>query len=64
MNWEGFNKYVGIQGVLVTLLTVAVIVMMFLSRDVPREIWALIGTAWGFWFARNGKNITERIRHS
>lgn len=59
---ENFAKYIGIQGVLALLITVAVIVMVFMQMEVPKELWTPLGISWGFYYARNGGNVVSRIR--
>ena len=59
---EGFARYVGVQGVLAVLITIAMIVMIFLLIPVPKEFWTLLGVSWGFYFAKNGGNVVNRIQ--
>lgn len=60
--WEGFNKYVGVQGVLALLMTFTMIALLFLQYPVPDVVVGLLGTAWGFYFAKNGTGIVQTIR--
>ena len=53
----GFNKYVGVQGILALLVTVALLVFVAIQIAIPEQIWTLLGLSWGFYFARNGKQI-------
>ena len=61
MFWEGFQKYVGVQGVLALLLTLAMVGLLFLNREIPTEVWGLLGVSWGFYFAKNGNKIVTGI---
>lgn len=56
-NWERFDKYIGIQGILAVLMTVAVIVWQTFDIHQTDEIMALLGLAWGFYFSKNGSRI-------
>ncbi len=60
--WEGFNKYVGVQGVLALIITIAMIVMLFMLIVVPDQLWTLLGLSWGFYFAKNGGNLINAAR--
>jgi len=55
--WDAFAKYVGVQGLLAILLTLAIIGLLIAARPVPGEVYGLVGVAWGFYFAKNGVNI-------
>ena len=59
---ENFAKYIGIQGLLALLITIAMIVMIFMLIAVPKEFWTLLGLSWGFYFAKNGGNVVNRVR--
>ena len=61
--WDGFSKYVGVQGVLVLLLTIALIAMLLLGQVIPGEVYGLLGIAWGFYFGKNGRQIVSEIKH-
>jgi len=55
--WEKFHKYVGVQGILALIVTSAIIGWTSFEIVVPKEVWTLLGLAWGFYFAKNGSNI-------
>ncbi len=57
--WDGFAKYCGIQGLLALMTTVAVLGMLYLGREVPGELYGIVGVAWGFYFAKNGVAIAK-----
>ena len=57
--WDGFAKYVGIQGVLALMMTVAVILYPVFSVQVPEVLNNAMYLAWGFYFAKNGYSIKE-----
>ena len=59
---ENFAKYIGIQGVLALMITIAMIAMIFMQLVVPKEFWTLLGLSWGFYFAKNGGNVVNRVR--
>ncbi len=62
MNWDKANKYVGVQGVLALLVTIALLAMIFLAVAVPAQLWTLLGLSWGFYFAKNGPEIRADVR--
>lgn len=62
--WDGFGKYVGIQGVLAVTMTAAAIGLMYLGKPVPSEAWGLLGVAWGVFFAKNGKAVAQSVTGS
>ncbi len=64
MNWELFDKYCGIQGILAILMTIAVLLFLSLDKTVPSEVWSLMGIAWGFYFSKNGTKIAQTIAAS
>lgn len=59
---ENFAKYIGVEGVLALLITISMIAMIFLAIVVPKELWALLGLSWGFYFGRNGGNVVKKVR--
>ena len=59
---ESFAKYIGVQGVLALLITISMIIMIFMMIEVPKEFWALLGLSWGFYFAKNGGIVVNRVR--
>ena len=56
--WDAFAKYVGVQGLLALLTTIAVLVFLGMGRVIPGELYGLVGVAWGFYFAKNGYAIS------
>jgi hypothetical protein len=60
--WDKFDKYVGVQGVLAMILTVAIVAWTSFRVEVPQEIWGLLGMAWGAYFVKNGSMIITGIR--
>ena len=60
--WEEFNLYVGVQGILALMVTIAIIVMVTTGRPVPGELWGITGVAWGFYFGKNGKMIISSTK--
>lgn len=55
-----FHDFIGVQGVLAIGMTASVIAMIFLGIEVPKEAWGLLGVAWGFYFAKNGKIVQAK----
>ena len=60
--WERFHKYVGVQGVLAFLLTLTLIYLLVMQYQTPDILVALLGTSWGFYFAKNGGIVVNRVR--
>lgn len=60
--WANFSKYIGVQGVLALLITLAVIIWGFFNIPIPEQIWTLLGASWGFYFAKNGNQIVTSVR--
>jgi hypothetical protein len=61
-NWQAFDKYCGVQGILALLVTIAVVAMVASQRPVPPELWSLIGIGWGFYFSKNGTKLAQQFR--
>jgi len=60
--WERFHKYVGVQGILATALTATLIYLLVAQIETPDILVALLGTSWGFYFAKNGNNVVDAAR--
>lgn len=60
--WDKFGKYVGIQGVLAVGVTSAVVAMVFVGVEVPKELYGFLGASWGFFFAKNGGNYVNAVK--
>ena len=60
--WEKFHRYVGVQGVLATALTGTLIYMLVAQLVIPDVLIGLLGTSWGFYFAKNGTNVISAAR--
>lgn len=59
---EGFNKYVGVQGILAILVTAALLMFIGIQIPIPTQIWTLLGLSWGFYFAKNGRDLYNERR--
>ena len=62
MSWEGFSKYVGIQGVLALLLVVGYIAAIFVPVELPESYANVMTFVVGFYFAKNGGNMFNAAR--
>jgi hypothetical protein len=62
MDWEKFDKYVGIQGILAVVMTIAVLAWNTFDIHTSDEIMGLMGLAWGFYFSKNGSKIISQAR--
>ncbi len=54
---EKFAKYIGVPGLLALIITLAMVAWVSVRITVPPEVYALMGAAWGYYFATNGKVI-------
>lgn len=57
--WKKFHDYVGVQGILAMSLTGTLIYMLVGQITVPDVLIGLLGTSWGFYFAKNGTNVAR-----
>lgn len=48
--WDLVQQSVIVQGLLTLGVTTAVFALIFTSIEVPKEVWTLLGLAWGFYF--------------
>jgi len=60
--WEGFSKYLGIQGVIAILLVVAYILAIFLTVDLPAGFEAIMLIVIGFFFGKNGSAYVQKAK--
>lgn len=59
---EGFNKYIGVQGIMALALTGAIIYMAIVQIPIPDVIIGLAGASSGYYFAKNGPGILDAAR--
>jgi uncharacterized membrane protein YfcA len=61
--WDLFAESVIIQGILALLTVGAIIGLLFMGREVPKELWALAGIIIGFYFgAKTQQAVQAYIR--
>jgi len=60
--WKGFSEYVGIQGLLALGLGGGYIYAAVVGVILPEGYTELITLVLGFYFAKNGRNIINRVR--
>jgi uncharacterized membrane protein len=61
--WQLFAESVIIQGLLAMLTIGAIIGLLFLGKEVPKELWALAGIIIGFYFgAKTQQAVQAYIR--
>jgi len=60
--WEGFNKYVGVQGIMALALVGAIIYMSVAQLPIPDVLIGLAGASSGFYFAKNGPGIISAAK--
>lgn len=58
---EQFDKYCGIQGVLALMLTAGAIFLMVNGKEVPNDMFGLLGISWGFYFSKNGTKLLSGL---
>ena len=56
---DGFNKYLGVQGVLAIISALTVSALLLLGMEIPSEVYAVYGLIVGFYFAKNGKTVVQ-----
>ena len=60
--WEGFAKYVGIQGLLALALGIGYIAAPYTDVVLPVGYTELMTLTFGFYFGKNGVGIIDTIR--
>ena len=60
-NWEGFNKYFGVQGIMALMLVAAFIWMTVNTLPIPDLFNIIMATILGFYFAKNGVGIVAAL---
>ena len=60
--WEGFNKYVGIQGILAVAMGGGYIASAYVGITLPAGYTELMSVLFGFYFAKNGVGIVAAAR--
>lgn len=48
--WDLMAESVIVQGLLTLGVTACVFIAIFSAIEVPKEVWTLLGLAWGFYF--------------
>lgn len=59
---EQFAKYIGVSGLLVLMVTGALVGWVSFGVAVPPEVYAILGAAWGYYFGTNGKVIVTDMK--
>ena len=60
--WEGFAKYVGIQGILSLVLVGGYVAGIFTGVPLPEQYDNLMNLVVGFYLAKNGVGIIDALR--
>jgi hypothetical protein len=60
--WDGFAKYVGVQGVLALMMGGAIVYLMVTGRPIGQEVTGIFGIIVGFYFGKNGRMIVQDIQ--
>lgn len=59
--WDGFAKYIGIQGVLAVILLCGLVYLVVTGNTVPDAYYGIMGAVIGFYFAKNGVGILDIV---
>jgi len=62
--WEGFNKFIGIQGVIGLILLVGYVAAPYTTTVLPEGYTELMSLVFGFYFAKNGVGIIGALKGS
>ena len=62
--WEGFNKYIGIQGLIALIMLVAYAAAPYSQVTLPEGFTELMSLVFGFYFAKNGVGIISALKGS
>lgn len=60
--WDGFAKYVGVQGLLALMMGGAIVYLMIVAKPITTEVWAAFTFILGFYFGKNGRMIVETAK--
>jgi len=58
--WDSFNKYIGVPGIIGTVLVVGIVAAFLMGVVVPPEVYGFAGVAVGYYFGNNGKPIIKQ----
>ena len=61
-NWEGFNKYVGIQGLMGMILLLGFVYASLTSIQLPDLYTNVMTLVIGYFFAKNGVGILSSVK--
>lgn len=62
--WEGFNRYVGIQGIIAVGLVCAYVYAALVVIVLPEGFTEIMTLVIGFYFAKNGGGIITALRRN
>ena len=62
--WEGFNKFIGIQGVIALILLLGYVAAPYTNTALPEGYTELMSLVFGFYFAKNGVSVIQAIKGS
>jgi hypothetical protein len=62
MTWEGFSKYLGVQGIVTLLLVGCYCYMVAMNLPVSPEFQGVMTIVIGFTFGKNGTNYLQALR--
>jgi len=60
--WDGFAKYVGVQGILALMFGGAIVYLMVTSQPISEPVIGVFGLIVGFYFGKNGREIVATVK--
>lgn len=60
--WDGFAKYVGVQGILAIMFAAAIIYMMIAQIPIAEAVFGVFGIMVGFFFGSNGRAYVAAVK--
>lgn len=60
--WEGFAKYVGVQGIIALLMAIGYVLAPYVLIMLPNGYTELMALVFGFYFGKNGVGIIAAAR--
>lgn len=60
--WEGFSKYIGIQGIIALILIGTFVAMVLMEKPIPEMFTPFMTLVLGFFFGKNGTSLLATLR--
>jgi len=62
--WQLLAESVIFQGLLALIVVGATVYLLFLGREVPKELWGLLGLILGYYFGTKGQQTIQAFVRS